>query len=67
VTFTAFMLHVIEYDRQHHKQRSGQAAFNALWDVRPDIANDVIRGTEADPFHDDSRLLLFWERVEAAW
>lgn len=31
-------------------ERPGQALFNALCEVRPDIA-ERIRGTDADPFH----------------
>jgi hypothetical protein len=66
VTFTQFTIYVIEYDRQHHKERSGQAAFNALWNVRPELA-DEIRGTDLDPFYDDKRLLAFWEHLSAVW
>ena len=40
------------------QQRIGQALFNGLYAVRPDIA-DAIRGSDTDPFHDDSRLPAF--------
>ena len=43
-------------------QRAGQAAFNALEEAFPQIAS-VIRGTDEDPFYDDSRLTLFYRRV----
>lgn len=66
MTFTEFTLYVIEYDRIHHKQRSGQAAYNALWEARPDIA-DRVRGTKVDPFYEDRRLLAFWNFVQAEW
>jgi hypothetical protein len=46
-------------------QRDGQIAFNALHDIAPDVA-EKIRGTDADPFHDDERLDAFWTAVEAA-
>lgn len=38
--------------------RSGQTYFNVLYDIRPDLA-DLIRATELDPFHDDSRIGVF--------
>lgn len=66
MTFTDFTLYVIDYDRIHHKQRSGQAAFNALWEARMDLA-ERIRDTILDPFYDDSRLLAFWHFVQTEW
>ena len=43
-------------------ERRGQAAFNAVHVLAPWVAN-AIRGTDADPFHDDSLLPDFWQRV----
>lgn len=43
-------------------QRWGQWAFNLLHEGYPDIANDI-RGGEADPFHDDSRMPIFLQAV----
>jgi hypothetical protein len=43
--------------------RAGQKAFNDLYANDPALA-DAIRGTEADPFYDDSRLTIFWDRVD---
>ena len=34
-------------------ERKGQAAFNLLYEVRKELA-DEIRGTDNDPFYDDS-------------
>lgn len=42
--------------------RNGQVAFNELYAIDPGLA-DLIRGTEADPFYDDSRLAVFQETV----
>lgn len=39
-------------------QRCGQAHYNALRDVRPDIAGMIVN-TDKDPFYDDSRLPVF--------
>ena len=46
--------------------RKGQTAFNALYEERPELANQV-RGTDTDPFHIDARLPAFWAWVEQAW
>lgn len=39
--------------------RPGQAAFNVLSSMHPDLAEHV-RGTESDPFYDDERLTAFY-------
>jgi hypothetical protein len=41
-------------------ERAGQAAFNVVSEINPEIANEV-RGTKLDPFHNDDILPLFWE------
>lgn len=43
--------------------RAGQAAFNVLGLVRPDLAERV-RGTELDPFYRDDRLDAFFVWLE---
>ncbi len=48
-----------ELQLEHPDWRRGQALFNALHGVFPALA-EQIRGTDADPFHDESR-----ERVQA--
>lgn len=48
-----------ELQRTHPNWRWGQALFNALHGMHPELA-DLIRGTSADPFNIDSR-----ERVQA--
>jgi len=42
--------------------RSGQAWFNALYIINPQLA-DGLRGTEADPFYQDSNLGEFFLRL----
>lgn len=37
----------------HPEWRRGQTYFNVLYDLDPDLANEV-RGTEFDPFYNDS-------------
>jgi hypothetical protein len=43
----------------NHDWRAGQAAFNVLHDLRPDLA-DEIRGTRLDPFYRDAVGDEFW-------
>lgn len=44
-------------------QRQGQYAFNKLYEMNPTIASKI-RGTEFDPFYNDSRISLFLDEVE---
>lgn len=39
-------------------ERPGQATFNAVSVVRPDIAN-ALRSTSLDPFYDDDKIVPF--------
>lgn len=66
MTFTEFMLYAIEYDQQHHKERAGQSAFNALHNADAELANEI-RGTDLDPFYDDDVLPEFWFHLERRW
>lgn len=49
-------------DRPPHIRR-GQAAFNALYRLVPDVA-DEIRTTPSDPFYSDERLPDFFAAVD---
>jgi hypothetical protein len=51
-------------DRKPHI-RAGQAAFNALLKLRPEIA-ERIRGGPLDPFHHDERIGAFLAEVGQA-
>jgi hypothetical protein len=42
--------------------RSGQALFNSLHQLYPDIA-DKIRGTFCDPFYQNGRIAIALERI----
>lgn len=50
---------------QHDSWRAGQASFNVLSDFHKSLA-DQVRGTELDPFYDDSRLPVFYQWVYEA-
>lgn len=43
----------------HPLWRQGQRLFNALHDTNATLANEV-RGTDIDPFYDDSRCIDFY-------
>lgn len=64
MTLVEFKRGARRYRDAHPMQRVGQAWFNYLHQVRPDLA-DMVRGDSRDPFHDDGRLSAFLEFVEA--
>lgn len=51
-------------------ERYGQSMFNHLWEVRPDLS-EQIRGTDKDPFYvlrlHDPRWDAFVEFIEKNW
>lgn len=53
-----------------HQWRYGQAMFNHLLEVRPDLA-EAVRGTDKDPFYvkelADPRWDRFVEFIESEW
>jgi hypothetical protein len=64
-----FCMNADRYARQY-RQRYGQALFNYLLDVRPDLAEKV-RGTDSDPFYayteNDARAKRFMEFLGVVW
>lgn len=61
-----FFAYAIRYAADNPSQRRGQAFFNALYQVRPEIAN-AIRGTTLDPFYRDERIPAFAEHLVECW
>lgn len=67
-------LHKFYFDSQTRarvtRERYGQAMFNHLHEVRPDLA-EAVRSTDKDPFYverlDDPRWDKFVEFLEANW
>lgn len=53
MTYTGFVSTF--YSRVYPHQRKGQALFNYLFLVRPDLAN-AIQGSDLDPFYSDERI-----------
>ncbi len=66
MTFDEWLLHAAVYWQKNNQQRKGQAHFNTLYDIRPDLGQEIA-GTHADPFHDDRRMTLFLDTVRAMW
>lgn len=63
-----------EYRSQNPSQRAGQAAFNYLYEIKPELANTLQNTTNLDPFHNTSdnaadkiRLKRFYNYVEEHW
>jgi hypothetical protein len=56
-------IYVASIREKHIEERAGQTYFNVLYSINPEIANKI-RGTKYDPFHDDTRLILFREKVD---
>lgn len=65
MTYSEWVLYAYAYNRQHSEQRLGQAFFNALYEIRPELA-DSIRATPFDPFYNNDiepflvYVLLHW-------
>lgn len=64
-SFTSHVYRRMHQMEQEYDWRPGQAAYNALHSIEPEIA-DLIRGSLKDPFYDDSRLPDFWAEL-ATW
>jgi len=53
-----FRKKVVESLVANKKYRAGQAMFNVLYETHPTLANSI-RGTEADPFHNNKHISNF--------
>jgi hypothetical protein len=62
VTYAEFVTKVSTTFVAEPLWRLGQTAFNVLYEVAPDLA-DEIRATELDPFYLDDRLPAFYQWV----
>ncbi len=61
--FAEFEILTTAYRMDNPAQRAGQAAFNTLAAVHPEIADKVTADFRVDPFYDDDRLPRFMEFV----
>lgn len=61
--FMEYLKAVFTYMARHHgRYRSGQAYFNVLSDMRPDLA-ERFTGKEFDPYYDDTKIPAFLTSV----
>lgn len=66
MTFGEYKVAVGDALDQNRRWRAGQAAFNVLYENRPDLS-ERIRGGPDDPFHLHDVPPSFWEWVESNW
>lgn len=66
MTFDEYLLETWASQRANPQYRAGQAYFNTLYHVRPDIS-ERIRGGPLDPFHRNERITDFLECVMGDW
>ena len=46
----------------NNQLRRGQCLFNALYDINPDVANNI-RSTDSDCFYDDNKIETFFNEL----
>lgn len=66
MTFEDYRANVETACQLNPRWRLGQVAFNVLWEVRPDLSEQV-RATPLDPFHNRATLQEFYEWVKRHW
>ena len=59
---TTYLDHVSKYLGYSTNERIGQAHFNVLYKLHPELANQI-RATDKDPFYKDERLADFMEEI----
>lgn len=62
MTFNDIVLELEKYRAAHPEQRTGQAYFNRLYELEPELANEI-RATGLDPFYRDDILPDFLTKV----
>jgi len=66
LTFAGFVRAAHVMNVIYPEWRKGQALFNTLYEIRPDLANEV-QGTYFDPFRVDDRIGPFLTFVMVRW
>lgn len=67
MSYEEFVTNAEGYYRAHrHEYRYGQAIYNYLATVRPDVASQVV-GTPSDPYYLKYIPHSFWGVVSQAW
>jgi hypothetical protein len=63
--YISFLAELVAYQSAHPEQRAGQAHFNVLHRLHPELANEIRGDRMLDPFHVDERVQAFREFVMA--
>ncbi len=66
INYEEFLVVVDKYEKAVSDWRSGQAYFNILTSVRPQLA-EMIRGTIHDPYHKDSVSEQTHQYIKSKW
>lgn len=67
ISFSEYVAMVADaFNSPHNDYRQGQAAFNTLYAVHPQLA-EAVHFTDIDPFYNDSVLPDFYEWVNDHW
>ena len=64
--FVNYLCEVEIYLRKHYPIRAGQAYYNVLYDIRPDIAHKLV-GKPVDPFYNNDLIPVFLHHVANLW
>lgn len=74
MTYEEWLIGLGAYRSENPSQRAGQAAFNYLYEVKPELANHLQNTTNLDPFYNTSddkadkiRIKRFFEYVQENW
>lgn len=62
MTYKQYLDLCAQTHKRYPEWRTGQAYFNALWQVNPNLAAHI-QGSDLDPFYDDSRVTLFLDII----
>lgn len=63
--YIGFLAELVAYQCKHPEQRTGQAHFNVLHRLHPELADEIRGDRMLDPFHVDERIPAFREFVMA--
>ena len=66
MNYLEYLLYTSDLQVENNHWRKGQTLFNALYRVRPELA-DRYRGSDIDPFYRDDRIGEFLRAVERDW
>ncbi len=66
VTYSEYVVAAAKYYQENSEERMGQAYFNVLCVIRPDIS-EKIRGTNKSAFYNNKKLAEMLDEVYKQW